>query len=53
MTQIEKIAKTRKDLICALVEDNILQKGDAETEIDSLLDACLSVEEQEAVRSMG
>lgn len=52
MNQIEKIAKTRKDLILALVEDNILRKNEAEMEVDSLLDAYLSLEEQDAVKSM-
>lgn len=53
MTQIEKIAKTRRDLILALVEDNILRKNEAESEVDALLDAYLSLEEQDAVKSLG
>ena len=53
MNQIEKIAKTRRDLILALVEDNILRKSEAEMEVDSLLDAYLSLEEQDAVKSLG
>lgn len=51
-TQIEKIAKTRKDLIMALVEDNILRENEAESEIDALLDTYLSLEEQDAVKSI-
>lgn len=53
MTQIEKIAKTRRDLILALVEDNILRKSEAESEVDSLFDAYLSLDEQDAVKSIG
>lgn len=52
MTQIEKIAKTRKDLIYALVEDNILDKGEAESEVEEMLDDYLSLEEQDALKSL-
>lgn len=52
MTQLEKIAKTRQDLIRALVEDNILRTKEAESEVDAMLDAYLSLEEQNVVKSM-